>query len=329
MSGVPVSEKQTLAWPGGHGTVSLHVGDLPTGLYFARLAGERGRVGSAPFVLKAAKPGGSRVLVVLPTNTWSAYNFRNDATWYANLDVHEVDLTRPFLGGVPPHYHGYDRNFQRWLVRTGKTPDLIADDDLEAVGHGEDLRRLYDTVVFSGHQEYVTERTFDVVQRYQDLGGNLGFLSANNFFYKVVKNGDTMHGRWRWRDLGRPEAAMIGAQYLNWYQDRYPNKPFIVSGAHLAPWLFEGTGLSNGSTFGSYGIEIDALAPSSPEGVKVLATIPDIFGHGQTAQMTYHVTSRGAQVFDAGVMNFGGSADNPAVAQMLENLWQRLSGPAA
>jgi hypothetical protein len=144
-----------------------------------------------------------------------------------------------------------------------------------------------------------------------------------------VKNGDTMHGRWRWRDLGRPEAAMIGAQYLDWYQDRYPNKPFIVSGAHLAPWLFSGTGLSNGSTFGKYGIEVDALAPSSPPGVKVLATIPDIFGHGQTAQMTYHVTPRGAQVFDAGVMNFGGSADNPAVAQMLENLWHRLSGPVA
>ena len=144
-----------------------------------------------------------------------------------------------------------------------------------------------------------------------------------------MKNGDTMHGRWRWRDLGRPEAAMIGAQYLNWYQDKYPNKPFVVSGAHIEPWLFEGTGLKNGLTFGNYGIEIDAIASSSPDGVRVLATIPDIFGHGQTAQMTYHVTPRGAQVFDAGVMNFGGSADNPAVAQMLENLWQRLSGPVA
>jgi hypothetical protein len=40
--------------------------------------------------------------------------------------------------------------------------------------------------------------------------------------------------------------------------------------------------------------------------------------------MTYRVTAAGAQVFDAGVMNFGGSAANPAVARMLENLWRRL-----
>jgi hypothetical protein len=136
MSGVPVSAPQTLRWPGGPGTVHLHVGDLPTGLYFARLAGEGGRVGTAPFVLKPARTGGSRILVVLPTNTWSAYNFRDNASWYVNSDVTEIDMMRPFLGGVPPHYHGYDRNFQRWLAHTGKTPDMIADDDLEAVPRG-------------------------------------------------------------------------------------------------------------------------------------------------------------------------------------------------
>jgi hypothetical protein len=264
--------------------------------------------------------------VVLPTNTWAAYNFRDGATWYANEEVHEVDLTRPYLGGVPPHYHGYDRNFVRWLVRTGKRPDVIADDDLEAVPTGDHLARLYDLVVFSGHEEYVTEHAFDVVQRYQDLGGNLAFLSANNFFYKVEKRGDVMVGRWRWRDLGRPEAAMIGAQYVNWYQDRYPNKPYVVTGAHLEPWLFRGSGLRNGSTFGTYGIEVDARAAASPPDVKVLATIPDIFGPGQTAEMTYHVTPRGAQVFAAGAMNFGGSAADPAVAAMIENVWLRL-GP--
>jgi hypothetical protein len=44
----------------------------------------------------------------------------------------------------------------------------------------------------------------------------------------------------------------------------------------------------------------------------VLARIPDAFGPGKSAEMTYYETRRGAKVFAAGVMNFGGSALWPA-----------------
>jgi hypothetical protein len=267
----------------------------------------------------------ARVLVVLPTNTWCAYNFRDAATWYANPEVHMVDLRRPYLGGVPPHYRDYDMGFTRWYVRSGFEADFFADDDLEGMPSGEELRRLYDLIVFPGHEEYVTENSYDNVERFQRLGGNLIFLSANNFFYKVIKEGNLMLGRWRWRDLGRPEAQLIGAQYLNWYQGIYPNRPLIVTGAARAPWLFEGSGLRNGSRFGTYGIEIDALSPESPAGVEVLAEAPSIFGPGQTAQMTHYRAANGAEVFDAGVLNFGGSADDPSVGRIVENLWRRLA----
>ena len=272
--------------------------------------------------------GAARTLVVHPTNTWGAYNLRYGATWYANFNVQHVDLTRPFLGGPPPHYHGYDMGFMRWFAHSGHPADVVADDDLEAMPSGEELRRLYDLIVFSGHEEYVTEHTFDIVERYQALGGNLIFLSANNFFYKVEKHGDVMHGRWRWRDLGRPEARMIGAQYLNWYQGKYKNMPYTVTGAEHAPWLFEGSGFRNGSSFGTYGIEVDALDEASPPGVQVLAETKDIFGPGQTGQMTHYRAANGAEVFDAGALNFGGTADNPGVRRMVENLWRRLGPPA-
>jgi hypothetical protein len=40
--------------------------------------------------------------------------------------------------------------------------------------------------------------------------------------------------------------------------------------------------------------------------------------------MTYY--RRGAaQVFDAGVLNFGGTADWPVVSKIVENLWRRLA----
>ena len=71
-----------------------------------------------------------------------------------------------------------------------------------------------------------------------------------------------------------------------------------------ASWLFAGTGLSDGSPFGSGGIEIDKTGPDSPAGVEVLAEIPNLFGPGFTAQMTYYETAAGAKVFAAGAFTF-------------------------
>ena len=326
MGGVPVSAPRKLAWHGGRGILQLELGSWASGLHYVQLEGAHGQIGYAPFVIRPRELGLARTLVVHPTNTWAAYNLRDGATWYANAGVHQVDLTRPYLGGIPPHYRGYDMGFVRWLAHSGHPVDVVSDDDLELIPSGEELRRLYDLIVFAGHEEYVTEHTFDTVERYQALGGNLIFLSANNFFYKVKKEGDLMHGRWRWRDLGRPEARMIGSQYLNWYQGTYKNRPLTVTGAEHAPWLFEGSGLRNGTSFGTYGIEVDAVSDSSPPGVQVLAEIPNIFGPGQTAQMTHYQAANGAQVFDAGVLNFAGTAEDPGVSRMVENLWRHL-GP--
>ena len=65
---------------------------------------------------------------------------------------------------------------------------------------------------------------------------------------------------------------MLGAQYIA--NDRGSRqKPFTVTGADVAPWAFANTGLSNGSNFGLYGIEIDATNPASPPGTQVLARI--------------------------------------------------------
>jgi hypothetical protein len=102
-------------------------------------------------------------------------------------------------------------------------------------------------------------------------------------------------------------------------------RPFVVTGADRAPWLFAGTGLANGSTFGSYGIEIDATGPSSPPGTVVVARIPDLLGRGKSAEMTYYETAAGAKVFAAGALNFAASVTQEPASTMLENLWTRIS----
>jgi len=205
--------------------------------------------------------------------------------------------------------------------------DMLADEDLERVRTGDELARRYDLVVFPGHEEYVTGHVFDVVERYRDLGGNLAFLSANNFFNRVERRGQTIVGRTRFRDLGRPEAALVGIQYLDWNLDRFRNRPYVVVAQRRLRWLFAGTGLRNGRRFGSYGIEIDARTPASPPGVVVAARVPDVFGAGRTAEMAYYETPRGAKVFAAGTINFGGSVWFPTPRRLLENIWKRLSAP--
>jgi hypothetical protein len=104
----------------------------------------------------------------------------------------------------------------------------------------------------------------------------------------------------------------------------------VVSAA-TAPWLWEGTELADGSEFGDvhggFGIEIDARTRRSPRGTMVLAELPNLYGPGYTAEMTYYETPAGAKVFAAGTLDFGGRARYRPVKRILSNLWNRLSLP--
>ena len=332
LQGVPAADPSWVGTVRPGRVVSIAIGDFPTGLYFARLTAADGRVGFAPFVLRPRRLGEHRVAVVMPTLTWQAYNFRDDDgdgkgdTWYADWSRHTAGLARPFLErGVPPHFRSYDLPFLHWLTRTGRVVDYLADADLDAA-HGRALAAAYDLIVFPGHHEYVTSREYDAVQQFRDLGGNLAFLSANDFFRRVDVRGNEMHLIGLWRDLGRPEASLIGVQYRANDEGQHRG-PWTIRDAEAAPWLFSGTGLQDDMPFASGGVEIDKTADGSPKGVKVLADIRNLIGPGLTAQMTYYQTARGAKVFAAGAFTLAGAALEPDVSRLLENLWAHLSTP--
>lgn len=330
MEGVPVGRPLVVA-PGTR-RVRIPIGRWESGLYTARLT-SGSKVGFAPFVLRPVRLGAHRVAVVQPTNTWQAYNYRcadgdgRPDTWYFTTRCRTVDLSRPYLQrGVPPHFRQYDVSFLRWLDRTGRHVDMLAQEDLERLT-GEALRRLYRLVVFPGHHEYVTEKEYDVVQRYRDLGGNLAFLSANNFFWRVDREGDRITRIGLWRDLGRPEAALVGVQYFDWNRGTYDTRPYVVVGASAEPDLFAGTGLRNGDTFGMFGIEVDARTPASPRSIRVVAVMPNVFGTVRAAEMTYYETPAGARVFATGAFTLAGTqARCPWMARFLENVWRKLEG---
>ena len=291
----------------------------------------------APFVLRPSRLGTAPVLVVEPTNTWHAYDVVDGDSWYLDSSVHVIDLTNPFASsrvsgtsvpaGLPEQFSRFDLGFLRWYWHSGYRADFISDDDLEHVSNARQLSR-YRLIVFAGHEEYVTSHTFDVMTRYRNAGGNIAFLSANNFFYKVKVSGNTMTGRKRWRDLGRPEAALVGAQYAGWDEGKYPNRPYRIVNTAAAPWLFKGTGLHDGSSVGNYGIEVDEPNAASPPHTHVLAEIPDELGPGKPAEMTIYTRGR-STVFDAGAINFGASAHWPALSRFFSNLWSHLSGESS
>ena len=197
-----------------------------------------------------------------------------------------------------------------WVSRAGCRPpdhtaDVLTEDDLEHVPSGAQLASRYRLIVYPWHSEYVTAHEILFYSRCPTSGKSrvlVGeqFLSSG----RSPRRRSHAHSHAR-RDLGRPEAALVGEEYLDWFQDEYPNQPYLVTDVGMAPWLFAGTGLHDGSRFGVYGIEIDAPTPQSPPDTRVLARIPDIFGL-ESADMTYYTTLRGARVFPTPVRSTSG-----------------------
>jgi len=335
--GKPMIAPQQVRRPAGasRGTVHVPLGsDWPSGAYVARLTWGI-HTDYAPFVLRPTRLGrAAPVLVVEPTNTWHAYDDVEGDSWYLNPAVHAIDLTHPFAAarvngkpvpaGLPEQFQRFDVGFLRWYWHSGYQADFISDDDLEHISSARQLSH-YRLIVFEGHEEYVTSHTFDLITAYRNAGGNLAFLSANSFFYKVKVSGNTMTGRIPWRRVGRPEAALIGAQYAGWDEGNYPNRPYRITNTAAAPWLFEGTGLHDGSRVGNYGIEVDEPSSASPRHTHVLAVIPNELGPGKPAEMTIYTRGR-STVFDAGAINFQASAHWPALSRFFSNLWSHLSG---
>ncbi|MGN6430360.1 MAG: N,N-dimethylformamidase beta subunit family domain-containing protein [Gaiellaceae bacterium] len=331
MTGVPVTSKHAIGPVAGRRTVNVRLGNWPSGVYFAELTAPGGRVGYAPFVLRPRHLGEHSVAVVMPTQTWQAYNHRDDNgdgkadTWYACTCQHTARLGRPFLDrGTPPHFKYYEIPFLRWLSRNHPDVDIISDAELRRAS-GRQLAKAYTLLIFSGHHEYVTTHEYDAVTEFRNRGGNLMFLSANNFYWKIVIRDHVMTRMVKWRDLGRPEAALLGVEYF--HNDGGEHRgDWVVRNASRFEWMLAGTGLGNGGKISNGGIEADRMTSASPRSTHVVAEIPNLYGPGMTAQMTYYEKG-GAKVFAAGAFTLAGAIGQPKVARLMDNLFDRLSKP--
>ena len=201
-------------------TITVQTGAWPIGVYAARLTTRRRPRSASPRSSCArrhpARSGSSSCCRPTPGRPTTC----TTATATAGATRGTREGTHPSSSTAPTATGACRRASRRTTGRSsagcrapGRTPDMVADDDLEAFASGDELRALYDLVVFPGHSEYMTGHAYDVVERYRDLGGRLIFLSANNFFWRVDKQGSTMRRVRLWRDEGRPEARLLGVQY--------------------------------------------------------------------------------------------------------------------
>jgi hypothetical protein len=336
MEGVPVTEPLSVDWSAHRdtpGSLSVHVGDWPNGIYFARLTAPDGRSYDAPLIVRPHPYGLHRIAVVVHSNTWEAYNHQDvngdgwGDTWYASDDIANVDLSRPYIrGGAPPHWRSYDLPFVHWLYKTRKEVDFLSDDDLASFLRASSLARLYDLIVFPGHEEYVTDHMYDLIAGYRNLGGNLMFLSSTNLLWRVNRHGERITRIAEWRQLGRPEARVVGVQYRG-NDEGVHRGAYVLTSFGRGSWQFDGVDTRAFSLWRWLGIEFDMTTRSSPPGTRVLARVnPHLRDRRVRGEMTYYERGR-AKVFAAGTLDFPAALVYPQFRRLLANLWARLATP--
>jgi hypothetical protein len=327
LDGPDLIEPQHYPWDANRDnavTLPVQIGDWKPGVYFAVIRTDAGNVGYAPLIVKAPQPT-SRVAVIIPDQTWYAYDFYDGDhdgfpdSWYFAGGPDVIQLARPFDHfGVPWLFGGQTWPFLRWVRAHGVQVDFLAEADAQALGAA--LADDYDMTVVPTHLEYVTEAEYDALTHFRDAGGDLIFLASNDIYWKVDVGGGAMHRNARWRELGRPESALVGGQYAG--SKTGDAAPYIVGDSAGSAWAFEGTGLATSDLFSYAGTEFDVTTAASPPGTQVLATVRTPTHRGE---MTYYELGN-AKVFAPGTF-FSGRLLRPEEARLLENVWNRSDAP--
>jgi hypothetical protein len=161
-----------------------------------------------------------RILLVLATNTYNAYNKWGGRCLYTGATrlsfqrpIERGFITRPEAeydgrvasiepGGDPGHHrlldyleqhrypmwcassgwHNWERRFVRWAESNGFTIDVAVNSDLER--HPEVIDGCALLVSF-GHDEYWSSPMRDTIDAFVEAGGNLAIFSGNTSFWQV------------------------------------------------------------------------------------------------------------------------------------------------
>jgi hypothetical protein len=319
---------------------SGRVPSVPTGLYHFLVSDPDGEEFRAPVLVRNGafpvdRPPPRTALVVWPYLSWRAYNAydanldgRPDS-WYQFWRQRRVSL----VGTILPHGveddHNAAQGFSRWLCSRGRRVQSITDLELGRLPLAT-LRR-YSAVVFPGHSEYYEPTTYDLLMRYRDAGGDLVFLQANPFYRQVRV--DRAHNAVVMTDYdareGRSDFALAGVGYDGCCFPTVRTAPYVAArGADYARvrWLFRGTGIGPGESFGYAGSESDRIDPQLTQRDHVVAAEAVIPGKRGVinAAMVWSRSGRG-QAFATGNYDFLRMRRSLSWT-LLDNVWRRFVG---
>jgi hypothetical protein len=314
---------------------------LPSGLYHFVASDPAGDEFRAPVVVRNGRfpldrPPPRTALLVWPYLTWRAYNAydadldgRPDS-WYQFWPQRRVSLVGALLPrGVEDDYETA-RPFSRWLCARGGLPvQSVTDVELGRLPLSS-LRR-YSAIVFPGHGEYYEPSTYDLLTRYRDSGGNLVFLQANPFYRQVRlvrdRNAVVMidyDARER-----RSDFALAGVGYDGCCFPRSRATPYVAAlgqDFRRVRWLFRGTGIGPGESFGYAGSESDRIDPELTPSDHVVAAEAIIAGKRGVinAAMVWSRAGRGSS-FATGNYSFL-RMHRKLTWTLLDNVWRKLVG---
>jgi N,N-dimethylformamidase len=307
-----------------------------SGVYAAQLESPEGLTYDVVFVVRPASPV-APFAVVLPTNTYNAYNTWAGHNRYSTQNGNPVTLTflRPTTStevdppAVGSHTLHSDLFLLRWMTANNIRFDCYCDSDLNGT---VTWPASYQAVVIASHSEYWSDSMRANLVSYLDNGGRLICTGGNALYERTTLSTDGNALTWsavKARDLfgnhGEWESQIVGA---NWNGAAFMTfSAYQVNDASHP--LLAGTGLANGAQFGATGYDGAASGwevngPIDTTNVQGTATLlADSFTQASGGgAMVYIDRGSGSWVFSSNSISFNGAlAYDQNMSTILKNVF--------
>jgi hypothetical protein len=306
----------------------------PEGCYLMRLVSDDGYDRYVPITVRSASCVGKAVWINA-TSTWMAYN-----RWGGGWNIYggpqgsskdyegrsrKVSLDRPYDKNGS-YFNWYELPMLSLAERIGTPLAFATDLDLHS---RPEMFEGCTALIFAGHDEYWSKNMRENALALRDKGANIAFFGANTAYRHVrfepstlglgdervmvcfkqaaedplieTDPDDATH-QWRMEPNPRPESVLCGVMY--------EGNPVDVDFVVVEPdaWMFEGTGVTRGSSFPRLvRVEYDKLfsGVEVPRPIQVLSDSPLLCrGAATFANACYYTVPSGAGVFSTGTLGW-------------------------